>query len=72
MDVFGDGQAEHGVAEELEPLVGLGRVGFGAVAPVSQGQLQQRKVCELVPDGSGELLGVSRLVQESAPTWLKT
>lgn len=72
VDVFGDGQAEYGIAKELEPFIRLGCVGLRTVASVGERQLQQCGVSELVPDGSGQFLGVGRLVQESAPTWLKT
>lgn len=72
VDVFGDSQPEHGIAKELEPLIRLGCVRLCAIAPVGQCQLQKCGVSELMPDGSGQFLGVGRLVQESAPTWLNT
>ncbi len=72
IDVLGDCQPENGVAKELEPLIRLGGIRLCAVAPMSQSQLQQCGVSELMPDRSGQFLGVGRLVQESAPTWLNT
>lgn len=72
IDVFGDCEAEHGIAKELEPLVRLGCIRLCTVAAVCQRQLQKCGISELVPDGSSQFLGVGRFVQESAPTWLNT
>jgi hypothetical protein len=44
--VVGDHQAQHGVTEELEPLVGRGALGLGAPRPVGQGAGQQLRVGE--------------------------
>lgn len=71
-DVLRDSEAENGIAEELEPFVRLGRIGLGAMAPVRESELEQRRVGELIPKIPGEIVGVCRLVQESAPTWLNT
>jgi hypothetical protein len=70
--VLGDREPEHGITKELEPFVRLGRIGLGAVAPVCECELEQRRVGELVPKAAGEFAGVGSLVQESAPTWLNT
>lgn len=70
VDVFGHGQPEYRIAKKLEPFIRLGGIRFRAVASMCQRKLQQRRVGELVPDRSGQLLGVGRLVQDSAPTWL--
>ena len=69
-DVLGDCQAEDGVTEDLEPFVRLGCVRLGTVAAMGERQLKQRLIGELVPQVSGQIVGVGRLVQESAPTWL--
>lgn len=69
-DVLGDCQAENGVTKELEPFVRLGCVRLGTVTAMRERQLEQRMIGELVPQVSGQIVGVGRLFQESAPTWL--
>ena len=71
-DVLGDGQPEYGVAKKLEPFVRLGCVRLGAMTAVGQCELEQCGISELIPEIAGQIVGVGRLVQESAPTWLKT
>jgi hypothetical protein len=46
--MLGEGEPEHGVAEELETLVRLGAGVFGAPAPVGEGELEERAVVEPV------------------------
>jgi hypothetical protein len=52
--VRGHGQAEHGVAEELESLVRLEAGMLGAPRPVGQGELEQREVGERATEPVGE------------------
>ena len=56
--MVGDDQAEDGVAEELESLVGLDAAVLGAPRTVAEGELEQVGVVERVaePDASSELV----------------
>jgi hypothetical protein len=52
--VGGDRLAEHGVAEELEPLVRLVARVLGAPRAVRQGELEQAQVRERAAEPVGE------------------
>jgi hypothetical protein len=55
--VIGDDEAEHGVAEELEPLVRLDRLGLlRAPGSVRDGALEQLDVAKGPADPFGELV----------------
>lgn len=53
-DVFGDGQAEYGVTEELEPLVRQGARVLRAPRAVREGALEEARVAEGVSQTLGQ------------------
>ncbi len=62
----GDDQAEHGVAEELEPLVRLVARVLGAPRPVRDREREQVEVVERVAERFGKAVEVVG-VQEDQP-----
>jgi hypothetical protein len=70
---LGDHDAEHGVAEELQPLVGGQATVLVGVGPVGQGALEQPGVQDRVPERGAELpvvgqRGVARRSAQRAVT----
>jgi len=70
--VVGDDQAEDGVAQELEALVGLGAGRLRAPGAVGEGQGQERLVCEAAAQTLPEELVGGVLGQDAWPRRVTT
>jgi hypothetical protein len=70
--VIGDDQAEDGVAQELEALVGLGARRLGTPGSVGQGERQERLVCEAAAQTLPEELVGGVLGQDAWPRRVTT
>ena len=68
VDVIGDGEPEHCIAEKLEALIRLGFIRFGAEAPVREREAKQGRFNKLVAELVDQFRDVGCLVQDSAPT----
>lgn len=65
VQLIGHGQAQHGVTEELQALVGLGARRLSAPGPVGQGEGEKCVVSELPPQALPEDLVRSVLAQDA-------